>query len=543
MRTTKTILRSLATLAAASLLLSACDSKSEPEAEKGFSMQIANPAKPLVPGNTTETSGGAIVDSLFTGLVTYSAENNKLEYGGVAEENGITTSDNGKTFTITLKKGWTFHDGTPVTADSFIKAWNYTALGKNGFVGASFFSNIEGYKDLNPPVEAGKPLPEPLSDKLSGLTKVDDHTFTVALTNPFTQFPLTLGYTVFAPLPEAFYKNPEEFGRKPIGNGPWQAENEFVQHAGIKLVPFEGYPGEKPKTAGLEFRVFAEEKSAYSSVEGGELDISAVPSEMLSTVAETFGDRYVTRDSSAVTYLVFPTYNEKYNNKELRQAISLAIDRPGTTKAIFNNTFTPATSLVSPVVDGHRDNACKYCTQDVAAAQQKLAASNWDSNEPMELWFNGGFGHDRWMKAISNQLNQNLGVKTTLKGDLQWAQYVPKLNELNMSGPFRYSWLMDYPSMQNYLEPLYATSSQPPGGANFSKYSNQTFDELLLKGNNARSSEEAITFYQQAEDVALEDLPAIPLFVGSSSLVHSTKIANVTVDGFGRVVTTKVTTT
>ena len=106
-----------------------------------------------------------------------------------------------------------------------------------------------------------------------------------------------------------------------------------------------------------------------------------------------------------------------------------------------------------------------------------------------------------------------------------------------MTGPFRMGWSMDYPSPQNFLEPLYATDA----GANFAFYSNADFDRLVAKGNAAATSDEAIGLYNQAEDVLLEDMPIIPLFFEVTQSVHSTDVADVVVDAFGRVDTSALT--
>jgi len=100
---------------------------------------------------------------------------------------------------------------------------------------------------------------------------------------------------------------------------------------------------------------------------------------------------------------------------------------------------------------------------------------------------------------------------------------------------------MDYPSPQNFLEPLYATQAQPPAGSNVAFYSNPVFDALVAQGNQATSSERAIAAYNQAEDVLLQDMPIIPLFFDVTQSVHSTGVADVVVDVFGRVDTTAVT--
>ena len=194
-----------------------------------------------------------------------------------------------------------------------------------------------------------------------------------------------------------------------------------------------------------------------------------------------------------------------------------------------------------PVVDGHRDGACEYCALDVDRANALLDEAGFDRTQPIELWFNAGGGNEAWVEALGNQLRTNLGVEYVLRGDLAPAEYGPLLFSQGMTGPFRMGWAMDYPSPQNFLEPLYSTQAQPPAGSNTSFYSNPAFDSLVAKGNEAASSEEAISFYNQAEDVLLEDMPIIPLFFDVTQSVHSGDVDDVVVDLFGRVDTTAVT--
>jgi ABC-type transport system substrate-binding protein len=100
---------------------------------------------------------------------------------------------------------------------------------------------------------------------------------------------------------------------------------------------------------------------------------------------------------------------------------------------------------------------------------------------------------------------------------------------------------MDYPSAQDYLEPLYSTKAQPPAGSNMGFYSNRDFDRLVAEGNRATSNGAAIKKYNQAEDVLLEDMPIIPMFFQVEQSVFSTHVGNVSVDLFGRVEASKVT--
>jgi oligopeptide transport system substrate-binding protein len=533
----------VATAIAAALLMTACGGSDEGGEEGGattdgggtFSMYTGEPQNPLVPGNTTESEGDQIVNSLWTGLVTYSDEG-EVTYDGVAES---IESDDNTTWTVTLKDGWTFHDGSPVNAQSFVDAWNYTAYSPNAQGGSGYLSRIAGYDDLQAPVDeaTGEPAGEPAAQEMSGLAVVDETTFTITLSSPFAQWPAVVGYNPFYPLPEAFFEDPEGFGTQPIGNGPFQAEEEFVPGEGITLTRYEDYAGEnKAQAEAVEYIVYAEQSTAYTDVQDGNLDIiDVIPPDAIATGESEFGDRFIRTESSQITYIGFPTYEERYADPRVRQAISMAIDREAISEAIFEGTRTPADSFIAPVVEGYREGVCDVCAFDPDAANDLLDEAGFDRTQPIDLWFNAGGGHEAWMEAVGNQLRENLGVEFVLQGNLDFAEYLPLAEGQGMTGPFRLGWSFDYPSADSYLTPLFTEAAQPPAGSNYSFYANPEVTALLLEGDQASSPEEAISAYQAAEDILIRDLPFAPMFFTEIQSVHSENVENVTLDLFQRV--------
>jgi oligopeptide transport system substrate-binding protein len=528
----------IATAVAGAMLLSACGGGDDGGSGGGsgggggggtFSAYIGEPENPLVPGNTTESEGSKVITALWTGLVTFSQEG-EVEYNGVAES---IESDDNQNWTVTLKDGWTFHDGTPVDAASFVDAWNYTANPQNAQDGASYLSRIEGYEAL----QAGT------ATEMPGLQVVDDTTFTVALTTPFALFPAVVGYQTFYPLPDVFFEDPAAFGTNPVGNGPFQADSEYVAGEGMTLTRFEDYAGDDVAQAdGMEFIVYADQGTAYTDAEDGNVDIvDVIPPDDIDQAESVFGDNFIRTEVSQITYLGFPTYDARFSDPRVRQAISMAIDREAISQAIFSGTRTPADSFIAPVVEGYREGACEYCTFDAEQANELLDEAGFDRSQPVELWFNAGAGHDAWMEAVGNQLRQNLDVDFQLRGDLDFAQYLPLAEERGFTGPFRYGWSFDYPAAESYLTPLFAAASQPPAGSNLSFYSNPAVEELIAQGDQAASEEEAIEAYQQAEDLLVQDMPMAPMFFTEIQTVHTDNVDNVRIDLFQHPVWSEVT--
>jgi oligopeptide transport system substrate-binding protein len=537
-----------ATAIAAALVMTACGGSDE-SGDKGanangggtFSMYIGEPENPLIPGNTTESEGDQVVNSLWTGLVGYSQEG-EVQYDGVADS---IESDDNTTWTVKLKDGWTFHDGTPVDAESFVKAWNYVAYSPNAQSGSGYLSRIAGYEDLQAPVDPAteQPTGNPAATEMSGLKVVDDTTFTVTLSSPFAQFPAVVGYNPFYPLPKAFFDDPKAFGTRPIGNGPFQAKEDFVPGKGITLTRYDNYGGEnKAKAESVEYRVYAEVGTAYTDAQDGNLDIvDVIPPDAIATAESEFGDRFIRTKSSQITYLGFPTYDARFSDPRVRQAISMAVDREAISKAIFEGTRTPADSFIAPVVDGYRKGVCEYCKFDAKKANQLLDDAGFDRSKPIELWFNAGAGHDAWIQAVGNQLRQNLGVEYTLQGNLDFSQYLPLGQAKGFTGPFRYGWSFDYPSADSYLTPLFTPAAQPPAGSNYSFYDNPKVTDLITKGDGAATPEDAIKDYQDAEDILIQDMPMAPMFFTEIQSVTSERVENVKLDLFQRVVVADVT--
>jgi peptide/nickel transport system substrate-binding protein len=524
-------MRLIAVGAAFALAATACGGGGAGNEGKGggeLKVGMSNDPEHLIPGNTNESNGGTVLQNVYSALVDYDSDRKPVNL--VAES--IEPSSDQKTWTIKIKKGWTFHNGEPVNADSFINAWNFTAYGPNANGNSYFMDRIVGYDDMqstDPDGEDGpKKAPKPKTDKLAGLKKVDDYTFEVSLKQAFSSFPLALGYTAFYPMAEACLKDIKACEDSPIGNGPFKMVGKWERHRQIKLAAYNKYAGTKPKLKGITFKIFKNDGAAYAALQAGDVDMQeTIPVDKVEQARGTFGDRLIEEPNSNFTYLGFPLNKKEFKNKKLRQAISLAIDRDEIIKKIFAGRFQAAKSMVAPVVPGSRDDACKYCEPDIEKAKQLLKeAGGWPKGKKLELWFNAGASHDVWVEAVGHQLKENLGIDFALKGDLEFPAYLEKADAKGFTGPFRLGWIMDYPSPENYLKPLYGTQ----GSSNNFGYSNPAFDKLIAEGDKAPTLEEGIAKYQAAEDLVLEDMPEIPLWFGKSALAYNDNVSNVEYD-------------
>ncbi|GHJ46032.1 peptide ABC transporter substrate-binding protein [Catellatospora sp. TT07R-123] len=498
------------------------------------SVGIAEP-KHLIPTNTAETSGSQVLAALFAPLVDFDEANKPYEVA--AQE--ISTTDN-KTWTIKLKDGWTFHNGEPVTADNYINAWNYGAYAPNAQDNNYFFDKVEGYAALNP----ADAKTTPTATTLSGLKKVDDKTFTVTLSAPFSEFKSLLGYTAFYPLPKAAWESDtasplvlsKSFEDAPIGNGPFKIKGAWNHDSGIEVEKYDAFAGTKPSIGGANFKIYQNDAAEYADLQANNLDvIKQIPTDSLATVQGDLGDRYQTSPASTLQVLAFPTFDPRFSKVEVRKAISMAIDREEIVNKVFQGSQKAAYSFVSPVVAGYRDKTCgAACEFNPTEAKKMYDAAGGPKS--LNITYNADGGHQAWVDATCNQLKTNLGVECVGTPEPKFADLLTKVKAKKDVGMFRMGWVMDYPSMENYLGPLYSTT----GSSNYYGYSNPAFDNLLKEGAAAATQDEAIKKYQAAEDLLAQDLPVMPLRFGQNVFGHSTKVKDVSIDLFNRVDLNKI---
>ncbi len=499
--------------AAVALLAAGCTTTPPAEEPTGggeLRIYASEPAF-LLPPSADDEPSIYVIRQLYRGLVTYNAETGKDELD-LAES---IESEDGVTWTIKIQEGHTFTNGEPVNADSFIRAWNYAAYGPNAQNNAYFMSKIAGIDEVS-----GE---EPEAEELSGLTKVDDYTFEVELTEAFAAFPATVGYSGFFPIAEECLNDMDACNEVPIGNGPYKIDGAWEHDEQIVLVKNDDWNGTPGQADKLIYTIYADVDAGYAAFQAGDLDVmyTIPPSEFKNAQAE-FGERLYTRPSNSFTYMGIPMYNPNFEDVRIRQALSMAIDRQAIIDAVFDGRFFVAQGVVSPNFDGYRPGVCEFCEFDPEAAAALLEEAGGWQGGPIELWANAGAGHDAWVQAVGDQLKENLGIDYTLRISLEFPEYLETAGNQGFTGPFRLGWGPDYPVLETYLGPLYGTG----GSSNNSGYSNPDFDDLVAEGNAASSTEDAIGFYQQAEDIIVEELPILPMWFGQTAAVYAETVDN-----------------
>lgn len=526
----RTRIAGVALIAAGSLTLAACGGGSDDKSDGGsattskvISVYGTNPQNPLIPTATNEVGGGDPLDNLFSGLVAYNTD------GSVSNEvaDSIKANEDSTVWTVKLKDGQKFTDGSPVTAESFVKAWNYGANPANKQLNNYFFYPIKGTDEVGN-TEKG-------ADTVSGLKVIDDKSFTITLKESESDFPLRLGYSAYFPVPDSAYdskgKITKAYGDAPIGNGPYKlTKSGWEKNKQISLEPNPDYKGiHKAKNGGLVFKFYNSTDAAYTDVQSGNLDVlDQVPPSALTTFESDSSVKAYNEPGSSFSSFTIPERLKHFGNDEegklRRAAISEAINRPEITEKIFNNARTPASDFTSPVLDGWTkdvpgNEVLKFNADDAKAKwAQADKISKWSGK--FELAYNNdGAGNKEFSEAMANQIKNTLGIDAAPKAYPTFDELRTVVTDRSIKTPFRTGWQADYPSMLNYLGPIYATGA----GSNDGDYSNKEFDKLISQASAAKG-DERYKLISQAQGILLKDLPAIPLWYQNATAVTTTDL-------------------
>lgn len=490
-----------------------------------ISVNGTEPENPLVPGNTNEQGGSKIIQALFTGLVQYDPVSGEPKNANAEK---IEPSSDATSVTFTLKKGWKFHDGTEVKAKNYVDAWNYTAYSPNAQQAASFFAQIKGYDQVHaedPDGEGPQQAPPPATDKMSGLEIIDDYTFKVSFTQPHAIFPVKVGYIIYSPLPDAFFKDKAAFEAKPIGNGPFKFVSRVPKQE-VKVERFDDYQGgDKPKIKKVKFSFSEGLDAAYAQVKGNQLDFTEQmpPSALAGNVwQQDLKDRSGTGDVLAIQALAFPLYDPKFQSADFRKAISMAINREEITQKIFEGLRKPVDGYAVPKTPGWEDGKCgDFCKFNPDKAKELFAKSGWTGT--LEITTNVDGGHKEWVEAACGNIKNTLGIECQLVPVQAFGEIRQKVNAHQMTQVYRAGWIADYPHLENFLNPLYRTG----GSSNDGLYTNPAVDAKLADADKAPNLEEANKLYREAEEMISQDMPAIPLWTTPRNFGWSNKLKNV----------------
>ncbi|RSM48312.1 ABC transporter substrate-binding protein [Amycolatopsis balhimycina DSM 5908] len=470
-------MRLLVLLAVLALAVTGC-SGPDPARPGVLSVGIREPAT-LLPADLADQAGRLVTGALWTPLADYDAASGKVT-PRAAES--ITSTDRVH-WTVKLRPA-TFHDGTPVTAQSYVDTWKVIADSR--WVSSPVLTKLLRAREIT------APAPD---------------TIVLTLDRPSGQVPALLSAPGLVPLPASVLasRDWDGFAKSPVGNGPYRLDGPWKPGSGGTLKR----TGQGNATE-IELRV-GEPAAQYDAVKAGTLDLAIeVPGEKHDAMHGDFDGHHATWALPQAGYLAFPVANPQFADATVRHGFALGVDRAALEAGPLAHQVDPAKALLPPAdAPGERSGTCRPCSFDAAAGKALLHQAAFPGGATVYF----GPGAEAWTRTLVVGLHKALDVSVT-------AQAKPSTGPLD--GPATLDLKLATASPYELLSEL----------ASESGYADDVFRQNLALADAAATADEAGELYRLAENQLLRDLPVVPLWSGHGHAVWSSRVHDVTTTPF-----------
>lgn len=466
----------------------------------------------ITPDGAIDEAGLRVVDLLFDSL-TVVGPNGEAQ---PAAASSWRSQDNARRWLFTLRRGLSFHDGTPVTAGDFVRGWNAVVA-----AGRPQLHEVMGYAAVRSGSVQG----------LMGLTAIDDHTLSVQLSAPNVKFPLTAAHPALAPVPAQ--ANQAAFTDLPVGNGPFAMAEPWARGRFVRLSRVDDM-GESDEVQEVVFRI-SDPATAYVRFQQDRVDITPVPGGALEAAIDAYGiadegsaqPGVHTEASPGLLYLGVNTQTSPWDDVEVRRAVSYAIDRPALIEAVAEGNGASATALVPPAVADRTPNTCTTCNRRVDEAREIFHDRGIRS---VTLTHEESPGDELLVRQLRSDLAE-VGVRLVAR-PLPFSELLDAL-ESGEAGLYRFAWLTETPTAYASLAPLVAAGEPQAGvNVNYGRYENPEVDRLLTTARAARDETRRQRLLARAERIVLHDQALIPLYTTRSRLLVADRVTGFRLDPF-----------
>ena len=503
----------------------------------GFTVHYGSNPETLDPALNSAVDGGNTIITVFETLLIIN-ENNEAVPG---QAESWTTSEDGLTWTFTMRDGLKWSDGTDLNAKDFEYSFKRMADPDTAAPYAeTCLGMIDGFEEAAGfPDADGNPTVEPNLDALNVKASDDGKTLTIVLAYPCSYFDKIVAFAAMSPVQKATVEaNGDAWCTSPdtyVCNGPFMI-TEWTPSERIVLTKNPNYVGgwdsSKIVSESITLLLLEDSSASFAAYNSGEAQlIKDVPTDEIPslTKAEDGGDFYV--DTILGTYYVsLNLKRDAFKDAKVRRALSLAIDRDYVANTIMQGTYSTADSIVGPgIVDEngyfHDNGNAPYISADyeanLAEAKKLLADAGYPNGEgyPTLEYSTNDAGYHVPLAEYLQQAWGDLGITLTIS-KMEWSSFTAarRAGEYDVA---RNGWVMDYNDPSNMLD-LFCSGN----GNNDGKYSNPEFDAAIEASRVADVSEHFAQLHK-AEDILMEDMGCIPVAYYNDFWLQSSSLKGV----------------
>ena len=439
-----------------------------------------------------------VVNQIFEGLLTFDV--NLMPVPAIARD--WTLSPDRLTYTFTLRRGVTFHNGREVTAEDVV--YSFTRIFDPGLqvpsIARQYLDVIKGTHEY----ALGK------TNEITGLKALETHTLEITLSTPSVHLltVLAMDNTKVVPKEEVEKKGIEWFDEHPVGTGPFKFAS-WQKNERIILVAYEGYFGKRPYLDSLIVHVpfeYDENEWGKAFLEG-RIETVAVPVGQLETFTGRKMYTIVKRPELSCECIGFNVHLPPLTDVRVRQAISHALDRKRLVE-LDPESFVLSSGILPPGMPGYSP-AEKVPPYDPEKAKELLREAGVPEGRRLgrlEYWGVGTYGASPYENdTIVKEDLAEVGIDVEVKYE-SWLEFDGRVCD-GRAQMFSMSFIADIPDPASFLFSLFHSTSS----ANFFHYHSAAIDSALERAKEEQNYFERLRICRDAEKRILEDAPLVPL--------------------------------
>lgn len=491
--------------------LVACSHSSDSSSEKSKNTIVVDngeDAPTIDPALDQDSTSTRIVFDLFSGLTSFDQSNKTIP--GLAEKWDV--SPDGKTYTFHLRSGLKFSDGSPITAEDVVFSWQRIADPKVGSPYNMLANNIVNGQAI---IDGKMPATQ------LGIKALDPQTIEISLNHPDASFLQICAMPNTAVVSKA---NLQKFGQtwtdpKNMVNSGAYIVKEWVIKGHMSLVKNPNYyDASNVGVTNIMVLPIVDTNASLNQYQAKQVDITnSMPVDQYKEINQQFTTQAHTVPMETLYYYDLNMTLPKFKSSpQLRQALSMAVDRQALVKDVLGQKQVPAYSLVTSTIEGGKFAGLNYDwakwprAQQIAKAQALFKAAGYDANHPLQITisYNTNDGHKKVALAIASMWQQVFGANSiqVSQGNQEWKTFLKARNMANYDVA-RDGWTADYDSVDSYTN-LYQCGNPQDN----SKYCNQQYNQLITQAQNSTDPIQRVNLIKQAIQIAQNDYPVIPLY-------------------------------